>query len=141
MSKYAPLADYLKKQRQDRVPMTFAEIEKITGAKLPPSATKHRPWWSNNPNNSVMTRVWLDAGFESGEVDMAGRKLVFKRVRGAKPSEKEEEPFHPAYGYMKGLIRIMPGVDITQPPDPDLADYLDAKYAADPFGLEKKREE
>lgn len=129
MSKYAPLADYLKKQGRDRVPMTFAEIERITGAKLPPSATRHRPWWSNNPNNSVMTRVWLDAGFESGEVDMAGRKLVFKRVKGTKPAGGEDEPFHPAWGAMKGLVRIMPGVDITQPADPELADYLDAKYA------------
>jgi hypothetical protein len=141
MSKYAPLADYLKKQNRDLVPMTFAEIEKITGAKLPPSATRHRPWWSNNPDNSVMTKVWLDAGFESEQVDMAARKLVFKRVRATKPAApSDDEPFHPLYGYMKGLIRIMPGVDITQPADPDLADYLDAKYAADPYGLEKKRE-
>jgi hypothetical protein len=130
MSKYAPLADYLKKQQRDRVPMTFAEIEKVTGVKLPPSATRHRPWWSNNPNNSVMTKIWLDAGFESEQVDMAGRKLVFKRVRGATASERpgEEKPFHPLYGYMKGLVRMMPGVDITQPADPDLADYLDAKW-------------
>jgi hypothetical protein len=143
MSKYAPLADYLKKQTRDRVPLTFAEIEKIVGAKLPPSASKHRPWWSNNPDNSVMTRVWLDAGFESGEVDMAARKLVFKRVRGGEVADEQgaEEPFHPLYGYMKGLVRIMPGVDITQPADPDLADYLDAKYARDPYGLEKSGEE
>jgi hypothetical protein len=131
MSKYAPLADYLKKQRHDRVPMTFAEIERITGTKLPPSATRHRPWWSNNPNNSVMTRVWLDAGFESEQVDMAGRKLVFKRVRGGKApdqSSDDEKPFHPAYGAMKGLIRIMPGTDLTQPADPEWADRLDAAY-------------
>jgi len=129
MSKYAPLADYLKKQGRDLVPMTFAEIEKITGAKLPPSATKHRPWWSNNPDNSVMTKAWLDAGFESEQVDMAARKLVFKRVRGAKAAGESDEDFiHPAYGAMKGLIRIMPGVDITQPADPEWVDRLDAEY-------------
>ena len=128
MSKYTPLAEYLKRQDREHVPLTFAEIEKIIGAKLPPSATRHRPWWSNNPDNSVMTRAWLDAGFESEQVDMAARKLVFKRVRGAKPAGEEEKPFHPAYGAMKGLVRIMPGVDITQPADPELADYLDAKY-------------
>lgn len=130
MSKYAPLAEYLKKQGRDYVPMTFAEIERITGVKLPPSAMKHRPWWSNNPRNSVMTKVWLDAGFESEQVDMEKRKLMFKRVRGAKAagSGESEKPFHPAYGFMKGLIRIMPGTDLSQPADPDLADYLDAKY-------------
>jgi hypothetical protein len=129
MSKYAPLAEYLKRQGRDRVPMTFAEIERIVGMKLPPSASKHRPWWSNNAHNSALTRVWLDAGFESEQVDMGARKLVFRRVGGAKAHRRADEDFvHPAYGAMQGLIRIMPGVDLTQPADPDLAEYLDAKY-------------
>ena len=130
MSKYSPLADYLKRQTRERVPMTFAEVERITGTKLPASALKHRPWWSNNPDNSVMTKVWLAAGFESEQVDMAKRKLVFRRVRGpvVQRDESGGKPFHPAYGFMKGLIRVMPGVDITQPADPGLAAYLDAKY-------------
>jgi hypothetical protein len=130
MSKYEPLGEYLKRQDKDRVPMTFAEIERVTGAKLPPSAARHRPWWSNNAKNSVMTKVWLDAGFESEQVDMQARKLVFRRVRGPKASGEgsDEKPFHPLWGYMKGLVRVMPGTDLTQPADPDLADYLDAKY-------------
>jgi hypothetical protein len=132
MSKYGALADYLKCQPGQRIPMTFAEIEKITGAKLPASATKHRPWWSNNPNNSVMTKVWLDAGFESEQVDMASRKLVFRRVTPAKTQLKAassgDEPFHPAWGYMKGLVRIMPGTDLTEPADPEWADRLAAEY-------------
>ncbi|HEY5378623.1 MAG TPA: hypothetical protein VIJ78_03700 [Pseudolabrys sp.] len=108
--------------------MTFSEIERVTGVKLPPSAIKHRPWWSNNPDNSVLTKVWLDAGFESEQVDMEKRKLVFRRVRAAKAGEGEEKPFHPLYGYMKGLIRVMPGVDITQPADPEWAARLDAEH-------------
>ena len=32
MSKYTALGDYLKRQRGDLVPMTFAEIEKVTGS-------------------------------------------------------------------------------------------------------------
>ena len=130
MSKYEPLGTFLKKQGRERVPMTFAEIERVTGVKLPPSALKHRPWWSNNPDNSVMTKVWLDAGFESEQVDMEKRRLVFKRVRKAKAAGGEgvEKPFHPLYGYMKGLIRVMPGVDLTQPADPDWAARLDAEY-------------
>lgn len=136
MSKYEPLGEYLKKQGKERVPMTFSEIEKITGETLPPSAIKHRPWWSNNPRNSVITKVWLDAGYESEQVDMAARKLVFRRVQGAKgpgsgaeaaPSA-EEKPFHPLYGFMQGLVRIMPGTDLTQPADPGWADRLDAEY-------------
>lgn len=130
MSKYTPLAEYLKKQSLEYVPMTFAEIERITGVKLPASATKHRPWWSNNPHNSVLTKVWLDAGYESEQVDMEKRKLVFRRVRAPKvPGDgAEEKPFHPLYGYMKGMVRVMPGVDITQPADPEWAARLEAEY-------------
>jgi hypothetical protein len=127
------LGEYLKRQRGDRVPMTFAEIEKVIKTKLPASAHKHRPWWSNNPNNSVMTKVWLDAGFESAQVDMPARKLVFRRVRkpkaeGAAAQSAGGKPFHPLYGAMKGLIRVMPGTDLTQPADPEWADRLDAEY-------------
>lgn len=137
MGKYSALGDYLKRQRSERVAMTFAEIEKVIGAKLPPSAHKHRPWWSNNPRNSVMTKVWLDAGFESEQVDMPARKLVFHRVRRAKPADEAagEKPFHPLYGYMQGLVRIMPGTDLTQPADPEWAARIEAEY-----GPEKRDE-
>ena len=131
MSKYGALGAYLTQQRRDVVPMSFAEIEKITGIKLPPSAHRHRPWWSNNPDNSVMTKVWLEAGFVSEQVDMPARKLVFRRIRRPHAAHQAaqsagEKPFHPAYGAMKGLIRIMPGTDLTQPADPQWADRLDA---------------
>jgi hypothetical protein len=114
--------------------MTFSEIERITGAKLPPSAHKHRPWWSNNPRNSVMTRVWLDAGYKSEQVDMEQRKLVFRRVRKPKAAfavgggTQLDAPFHPLYGAMKGLVRIMPGTDLTQPADSGWADRLEQQF-------------
>ena len=139
MSKYAALGTYLKRQTGEQVPLTFAEIEKITGQKLPASARKHRPWWSNNPHNSVMTKVWLDAGFESEAVDMPARKLVFRRVRGAQqpgevPQSAGEKPFHPAYGFMKGLVRVMSGTDLTQPADPEWAARVDAEYGPEKRG-------
>src|SRR5436305_3627483 len=87
MGKYEPLGQFLRKQRTQEVPLTFREIEKITGVKLPPKAQHHRAWWSNNPSNNVMTKVWLEAGYESAQVDMNARKLVFRRV--AKASNEE----------------------------------------------------
>lgn len=131
MSKYSALGDYLKRQDRDQVPMTFEEIERITGARLPASAHKHRPWWSNNESNSVLTGVWREAGFASEQVDIPGRKLVFRRVRRPEraepPSAGGERAFHPAFGFMKGLVRIMPGTDLARPADPDWADRLDAE--------------
>src|SRR5580693_6980148 len=83
MSKYSPLGDYLRKQRMTRVPMTFAQIERLIGAKLP-NSQRYPAWWSNNPFNNVMTQIWLDAGFKTEEVDVASRKLVFRRVADTK---------------------------------------------------------
>ncbi len=80
MSKYSPLGPYLQKQSGTEVAMTFAEIEKVVGHKLPQRSQQSRAWWSNNPDNSVLTKVWLDAGFRSERVDMKARKLVFRRV-------------------------------------------------------------
>jgi len=131
MSKYDALGEYLRRQPGERVPLKFADIEKITGHKLPASS-RYRAWWSNNDFNSVLTKVWLAAGFKSEQVDMQKRELVFRRVPAPKTKTKaqpgDEKPFHPAYGYMKGLVRIMPGTDLTQPADPEWADRLDAEY-------------
>jgi len=44
------------------------------------------------------------------------------------PPSPGEKPFHPLYGYMQGLVRIMPGTDLTQPADPEWADRLDELY-------------
>jgi hypothetical protein len=37
--------------------MSFREIEQVLGFPLPPAARRHRPWWSNNGNNNVMTKA------------------------------------------------------------------------------------
>ena len=128
MGKYAALGDFLRKQSVTEVPMTFAKIEKITDERLPRSAKKYRAWWSNNPRNSVMTRVWLDAGFRSEQVDMAGHRLVFRRVEARRQApqgaaEGDSRPAisvrHPRFGALKGLVRVDPGIDLTAPADPE----------------------
>ena len=103
MGKYEPLGQFLRSQRTQEVPLTFREIEKITGVKLPPKAQHQRAWWSNNPNNNVMTKVWLAAGFESARVDMEGRKLVFRRVvKAPEPATGFAEPAHKPYATKDG---------------------------------------
>lgn len=119
MSKYAPLGEFLRAQSGNEVRLSFADVERITGTKLPPSS-RYRAWWSNNATNSVMTKVWLEAGFETEQVDMASSKLVFKRVRNAKPAGPADgdRTRHPLFGLSKGLLRINPGTDVTKPADP-----------------------
>ena len=122
MGKYEPLSEFLRKQAANEVRVSFEQIERIIGAKLPASAHEHRAWWSNNPNNSVMTRAWLDAGFRSEQVDMARRKLTFRKVAPTASTTADNRPAmstrHPLYGWMKGTVTIAPGVDLTEPADP-----------------------
>ncbi len=150
MSKYEPLSTYLRGQYGDQVPMTFAAIERVLGFPLPPSARKHRPWWSNNADNSAMTKIWLNAGFRTERVDLAGERLVFVRAKEKDGKEREmssnplgfgEAPAkpagtagavvtrHPALGSLKGMITIMPGVDLTEPVDPEWVERLNDKNA------------
>jgi hypothetical protein len=124
VSKYVNLGEYLRGQKNSAVPMTFTEVERIIGHRLPPSA-RYPAWWSNNPSNNVMTKVWLEAGFKTEQVDIEGRKLVFRRVKPSSvpPNSKNDSApksgVPPFYGALKGLITIAPGVDLTEPADPD----------------------
>jgi hypothetical protein len=132
MGKYQPLGDYLRKQANEEVAMRFEEIERIVGSKLPEKSQLYRAWWSNNPSNNVMTKVWLDAGYQTAQVDMAGRRLVFRRAHPSKASEstspapavapetgqRAASRRHPLFGALKGLLRVMPETDLTKPADP-----------------------
>ena len=127
-SKYRPLTLHLLAQRGSRVAMSFAEVERVLGTKLPRSACAHRAWWSNNPTNNMMTKAWLEAGFQSEQVDLEGRKLVFRRVAPTPPSavfaENPQSDFSTApklglFGWLRGTV-VSTG-DLTEPADPDWA--------------------
>ena len=138
VSKYEPLTEFLRRQSVAVVRMSFDEIERVIAAKLPPSATRHRAWWSNNAQNNVMTRAWKDAGFESEDVDMKRRRVAFRRVRsetsrdnGAPSVNVTTKDRHPLLGWMKGTLTIAEGVDLTQPADLEWGDaaYGDRTWA------------
>src|ERR1700760_3973715 len=124
MSVYDPLQEYLRQQSAAAVPMKFEEIESLIGRPLPASARKTPPWWSNNPSNSVITYAWLEAGYRSEQVDMAGSRLTFRRIRAqsapqatipGKPTPPRSGP-HPVWSSpLRGTVKVADGVDLTEP--------------------------
>ncbi len=123
MGKYDRLGEFLKSQRTGEVPMSFAQIERVIGSKLPPNSPQYPAWWSNNPTNNVMTKVWLAAGFRTEQVDTKARKLVFRRIEQKPPKAHLQRTRkggrHPLFGAMKGLVHVPTGTDLTEPADPD----------------------
>ncbi len=130
-SKYEPLGEYLASRQTSEVPMSFAEIERVIGAALPPKAADHPAWWSNNTSNNTMTKIWLDAGFRTERVNVGARKLVFRRVdrpRATADGVMPAQPVAPRLGpgdggllararaALAGTVHLVDGVDLTDPP-------------------------
>lgn len=129
MSKYLALARHLAARRDSRVPMTFAEIERILGTPLPPSARRHPAWWANSGGSHIQSRGWMEAGFQSEQVDLAAERLTFVRLNSVEPARPKGD--HPLYGCLAGTVTIPEGVDITEPvyTDAEWDAFLDRKVA------------
>ena len=146
MSKYDALRRRLAATGGARIAMTFDEIEALLGFPLPASARRHRAFWSNNPDNNVMTRAWREAGYRTADVDLARGALAFVperewplAVADQTPEEEHamaeaaapwtpaqpgagasgKRPKHPIIGCMKGTVTLLPDVDLTEPADPE----------------------
>jgi hypothetical protein len=136
MSKYHILNRFFEAQAGGFLRMTFDEVEKAAGFALPASARLHQAWWANDRARHVQAKAWLDAGFETEQVDMRAGRLVFRRLPAERvsplgkpggmsdPAREFVPPKmpadalqnrHPALGAMKGLFTIEPGYDLTSP--------------------------
>jgi hypothetical protein len=109
MSKYEPLPQFLASVGGTAHRISFAEIERILGFKLPKSAYQHEAWWSNNATGHSHARAWLQSGWRTEAVDLAARKVTFLRQHGA--AALRPDP----WGCMAGTITIMPDTDLTAP--------------------------
>ena len=92
MAKYAPLYRFLRRRQHDEdLTLTFAEIERIIGGSLPKAAGKAE-WWSNIPaaeRREVQHDAWLDAGY----LALPGPKetVTFRRVTGSAHSSSSRQ--------------------------------------------------
>lgn len=85
MSKYATLTAHLQKLKPDSWTASFAELERIVGCKLPPSAKEYPAWWANQ--NRAQSTAWEGAGWRTSAVDLKRRAVTFRRVNAAKMTE------------------------------------------------------
>ena len=109
MGKYEPLEKLLRRRRPGRWRVSFREIEKVLGFKLPQSALKYPAWWSNDETGHSHAKAWLEAGWRTEEVDIPGRELTFARAKPDRPATSDP------WGCMAGTVTIVPGTDLTRP--------------------------
>jgi len=78
MSKYDRFEQYLRNSEKQIETLSYDDIEKILGFKLPSSAYVHQPWWANGGGHS-QANSWLNAGWEVVSVDL-GKSITFRKV-------------------------------------------------------------
>jgi hypothetical protein len=79
--KYQPLGAHLRRMAADHsdLSLTFAEIERIIGARLPQGARSLPFWQGVNGKPPPRARAWLAAGFVA-QPDLAHERVRFHRV-------------------------------------------------------------
>lgn len=76
-TKYHPLFEHLLFSGQGQICMTFADIEGLLQASLPPSARRREEWWSNSPSGHSQARAWLRANYRTSQIDLSGETVTF----------------------------------------------------------------
>ena len=115
MSKYEALPQFLGRVAGSIHRLSFRQLERILGFKLPTSAYEHEAWWSNNATGHSHARAWLEAGWRTEAVDLAARQVTFRR---SMPPPNQTPPKKPdPWGCMAGTVTILPGTDLTAPSD------------------------
>ena len=83
-AKYGPLREHLTSVSagQTRVELTFHQIERVLGVRLPPTARQRREWWENEIAGShVQAAAWREAGWMVESLDRRGERVTFVRIR------------------------------------------------------------
>jgi hypothetical protein len=80
VSKYDPLRDYLKKQNQRELILSFAQIEKLLGFALPRSAQRAEWWGDDSPEYPRLQRQAVrDAGYDARR-QPDGKTVLFRKM-------------------------------------------------------------
>lgn len=78
MKKYMKLQAYFCECPEDNIDLSFHDIEKILGCKLPDSAYKYPAIWSNSDSHSL-SKAWMNAGYRSENLNIAEGRISFRK--------------------------------------------------------------
>ena len=80
MTKYEELKRFFQNQLENRIELTFSQIEKIISDKLPESAFKYRAWWANDKTH-VHATAWLNVDWQVKKVDFNHHIVSFEKKK------------------------------------------------------------
>lgn len=75
MGRYDPLNEYLRSVSSHEIQLSFSDIEKVLGFKLPSSAYTYSAWWANGGHSQAY--AWINAGYKVGWIDIFEKKVTF----------------------------------------------------------------
>jgi hypothetical protein len=114
--KYAPITEFLIAERAERVRLAFDELEAILGFDLPKSAGDYPAWWANDRHHS-QAKAWLEAGWQTENLNLSGRTVEFARVRKHRTSTSGSAAPTPTdpWGALAGTVTIHDEGALTSP--------------------------
>ena len=110
-STYQPLTDYLASEPAEYCCLTFSEIEKIIGAKLPNCAEEYASVFWNNSNGHY-AKHWLRAGRVVAEYDVTRGYAVFQRDPERANRHLKKEKTAPVVQKMPNRVSKIPAEEI-----------------------------
>lgn len=79
--RYTALARFLDAEPRSAVRLSFATVEHVLGAPLPPSARNHRAWWGNETAaRHVQAKAWMAVGWRVSAVNLTAEQVTFVRA-------------------------------------------------------------
>ncbi|MGI6497522.1 MAG: DUF7662 domain-containing protein [Oscillospiraceae bacterium] len=85
--KYDPLKQWLIENGNEKIRISFSEIADLVG-ELPPSAYKHRAFWSNTDSHSFST-AWIEAGYKAVDCDLKSQYVRFVKDSSVDPNNNQ----------------------------------------------------
>ncbi|PJI42160.1 hypothetical protein [Ferrovibrio sp.] len=80
MTKYIKLHQFLSNITDNQWSASFSKIESILGFSLPQSARKHAAWWGNAAEGHSHAEAWLEAGWETENLNLTAERVAFRRT-------------------------------------------------------------